>query len=140
MPTPDMVYIQECRALKLYSLDKQLLWNKCVLMQKVVYSNAPQSLKDFMIPSESLHLYVLPRAKIDIFRTSFSFSLLLLQLWLLFLAWNSVPFLSQVLNAYRYIQKESISEFYQFTLMRSIPAILFVVCCFCCRRCCFTSL
>ena len=70
MPTPDMVYIQECRALKLYSLDKQLLWNKCVLMQKVVHGKAPLYLKDLMIPFERLHVYrnkqLLPRARTDI--------------------------------------------------------------------------
>ena len=51
---------------------KQLLLNKCV------NGKAPQYLKDLMIPSERLHVHgnkhLLPRTRIDIFKTSFSFS------------------------------------------------------------------
>ena len=43
---------QKCCALKLLPLDKQLLLNKCVLMQKCVHGKAPQYLKDLTIPSE----------------------------------------------------------------------------------------
>ena len=85
MPIPNLDYKQKCCALKLLPLDKQLLLNKCVLMQKVVHGKAPQYLKDLMIPSERLHVHenkqLLPRTRIDIFKTSFSFSG--------FLAWNS---------------------------------------------------
>ena len=67
------------------SLSTNLL-NKCVLMQKVVHGKAPQYLKDLMIPSERLHVHgnkqLLPRTRIDIFKTSFSFSGSL--------AWNSL--------------------------------------------------
>ena len=56
-------------------------------MQKVVHGKAPQYLKDLMIPSERLHVHwnkqLLPRTRIDIFKTSFSFSGSL--------AWNSLP-------------------------------------------------
>ena len=55
-------------------------------MQKVVNGNVPQYLKDFMIHSERLHGHgnkqILPRARTDIFKTSFSFSGSL--------AWNSL--------------------------------------------------
>ena len=72
---------------KLLPLDKQLLLNKCILMQKVVHGKAPQYLKDFMIPSERLHVHgnkqLLPRTRIDIFKTSFSFSGSFV--------WNSLP-------------------------------------------------
>ena len=65
---------------------RQLLLNKCVLMQKVVHGKAPLYLKDLMIPSERLHVHgnkqLLPRTRIDIFKTSFSFSGSL--------AWNSL--------------------------------------------------
>ena len=44
MPNPNMDYSQKCCALKLLPLDKQLLLSKCVLMQNVVYSKAPQYL------------------------------------------------------------------------------------------------
>ena len=47
MPSPNMDYNQKCCALR---LDKQLLLNKCVYMQKVVHGKAPQYLKDLMIP------------------------------------------------------------------------------------------
>ena len=57
MPSPNMDYNQKCCALKLLPLDKQLLLNKCVLMQKVVHGKAPQYLKDLMIPSQRLHLH-----------------------------------------------------------------------------------
>ena len=84
MPIPNLDYKQKCRALKLLPLDKQLLLNKCVLMQKVVHGKAP--LKDLMIPSERLHVHgnkqLLPRTRTDIFKTSFSFSGSL--------AWNSL--------------------------------------------------
>ena len=73
-------------------------------MQKVVHGKAPQYLKDFMIPSERLHVHgnkqLLPRTRIDIFKTSFSFSGSL--------AWNSLAYhlkYTMELN----VQKESIS-------------------------------
>ena len=72
--------------LKLFPLDKHLLLNICVLMQKI-HSRAPQYLKDLAIPSERLHIHgnkqLLPKIRIDIFKTSFSFSGSL--------AWNSLP-------------------------------------------------
>ena len=78
MPIPNLDYKQKCCALKLLPLDKQLLLNKCVLMQKVVHGKAPQYLKDLMIPFERLHVHgnkqLLPRTRIDIFKTGFSFS------------------------------------------------------------------
>ena len=84
-----MAYKQKCCALKLLPLDKQLLvlLNKCVLMQKAVHGKAPQYLKDLTIPSERIHVrgnkQLLPRTRIDIFNTSFSFSGSL--------GWNSLP-------------------------------------------------
>ena len=78
MPSPNMDYNQKCCALKLLPLAKHLLLSKCVLMQKVFHGKAPQYLKDLMIPSQRLHLHgskqLLPRTRIDIFKTSFSFS------------------------------------------------------------------
>ena len=78
MSSPYTNYNQKCCALKLLPLDKQLLLNKRVLIQKVVHSKVPQYLKDLMIPSQRLHLHgnkqLLPRTRIDIFKTSFSFS------------------------------------------------------------------
>ena len=87
IPTPDMDKIQKCRALKLLPLDKQLLCNKCVLMQNVVHGKAPQYLKDLMIPFESLHVHgnkqLLPWERIETFKTNLSFSGSV--------AWNSLP-------------------------------------------------
>ena len=57
MQTPDMDYLQKCRALKLLPLDKQLLFNMCVLMQKLVHGKAPKYLKDVTTPSERLHVH-----------------------------------------------------------------------------------
>ena len=78
MPSPNMDYNQKCCALKLLPLEEQLFVNKGVLMQKIVHGKAPQYLKDLMIPSQRLHLHGnkqrLPRTRIDIFKTSFSFS------------------------------------------------------------------
>ena len=72
MSIPNLDYKQKYCALKLLPLDKQLLLNKCVLMQKVVYGKAPQYLKDLMIPSERLHVHgnkqLLPRTRTDIFK------------------------------------------------------------------------
>ena len=86
IPVPNIDYKQKCCALKLLPLDKQLLLNKCVLMQKVVHGEAQQYLKDLKIPSECLHVHgnkqTLPRTRIDIVKTSFSFSCSL--------AWNSL--------------------------------------------------
>ena len=48
MPSPNMDYNQKCCALKLLPLDKQLLLNKCVLMQKVVHGKVPQYPKDLI--------------------------------------------------------------------------------------------
>ena len=87
MPSPNKNYNQKCCALKLLPLDKQLLLNKCGLMQKAVHGKAPQYLKDLLIPSDRLHVHgnkqLLPRTRTDIFKTSFSF-------WGP-LAWNSLP-------------------------------------------------
>ena len=78
MQSPNKNYNQKCCALKLLPLDKQLLLNKCVLMRKVVHGKAPQYLKDVMSPPERRHVYgkkqLLPRTRIDIFKTSFTFS------------------------------------------------------------------
>ena len=86
MPIPNLDYKQKCCALKLLPLEKQLLLSKCVLMQMVVHGKPPQYLKDFMIPSERLHVHgnkqLLPRTRTHIFKTSFSFSGSL--------AWNSL--------------------------------------------------
>ena len=75
MSSANMDYNQKCCALKLLPLDKPLLLNKCVLMQKVVNSNFPQYLKDLMIPSERLHVdgnkQLLPRTRTDIFKNEF---------------------------------------------------------------------
>ena len=57
MPSPNMDYNQKCCALKLLPLGKQVLLNKCVLMQKVVHGKAPQYLKALMIPSEHLQVH-----------------------------------------------------------------------------------
>ena len=70
MPNPNMDYNQKCCALKLLPLDKQqLLPKKCVLMRKAVHDEAPEYLKDLMIPSERLHVHgniqLLPRTRID---------------------------------------------------------------------------
>ena len=83
---PNLDYKRKKCALKLLPLDKQLLLNKYVLMQKVVHGKAPQYLKHLIIPSERLQVHgnkqLLPRTRVDIFKTSFSF--------LGSLAWNSL--------------------------------------------------
>ena len=73
MPNPTRAYKQKCSALKLLRLDKHRLFNNCVLMQKVVHG------RDQMLPSghlNSVHGYkqLLPRTRIDIFKTNLSFS------------------------------------------------------------------
>ena len=57
MPTPNMGYIQKCRAVKLFPVYKQLLLTQNVIMQQVVHRKAPQFLKGLMIPSERLHVH-----------------------------------------------------------------------------------
>ena len=57
MPSPNMDYNQKYRALKILPLEKQILLNKYVLMQKVVHGKAPQYTKDLIIPSERLHVH-----------------------------------------------------------------------------------
>ena len=75
MPSPNRDYKQKCCALKLLPLGKQLLFNKCVLVLKVVHGKDP--LKDLLSPSERLHVHgnkpPFPRTRTDIFKTSFSF-------------------------------------------------------------------
>ena len=86
IPIPNLDYKQKCCALKLLPLDKQLLPNKCVLMQKVVHGKAPQYLKDLMIPSERLHgnKQLLPRTRIESLKRSFSFSVSRFQFFFFF--------------------------------------------------------
>ena len=85
IPVPNLDYKLKCCALKLLPLDKQLLLNKCVLMQKVVHGKTLQYLKKCKVSSER-HVHgnkqLLPRTRIDIFKTIFSFSGSL--------AWNSL--------------------------------------------------
>ena len=104
MPSPNMDYNQKFCALKLLPQDKQLLLNKCVLMQMVVHGKAPQYLKDLMIPSERLHVHgnkqLLPRTRTDIFNTSFSFSGSS--------AWNSFTSSSQIPHGNKNFRKESV--------------------------------
>ena len=57
MPTYHMDYIQKRRVFKILPLDKQLLINKCVLLEKIVHGKAPQYRKDLIIPSERLHVH-----------------------------------------------------------------------------------
>ena len=57
MQTPDMDYLQKCRAVILLPLDKQLLLNKRVRMQKVVHGKASKYLKVLMIPPERLYVH-----------------------------------------------------------------------------------
>ena len=87
MPIPNMDYKQKCCALKLLPLEKQLLLNNCVLMQKVVHSKTLQYLKHLMIPFECLYIHgnkqLLPKTRTDIFKKSFFF-------WGS-LVWNSLP-------------------------------------------------
>ena len=77
MSVRNMDYKRKCCALKLLPLDKTLLLNRCVLMQKVVHGKAPQYLKDPTIRSERLHVHgnepLLLRTRTDIVKTSFSF-------------------------------------------------------------------
>ena len=77
MPVPNIDYKQKCCALKLLPLDKQLLLNNCILMQKVVHSKTLQYLKHLMIPSECLYIHgnklLLPKTRTDIFKMSFFF-------------------------------------------------------------------
>ena len=54
-----MDYNQKCCVLKLLPLDKQLLLNKCVLMQTVVHGKVSKYLKDLMIPSQLSNEFLL---------------------------------------------------------------------------------
>ena len=96
MPNPSAAYKQKCNALKLLPLDKHVLFNKCVLMQKVVHGAVSQylrlrdlmpplrtsqylRLRDLMLPSGRLysvqgHKQLIPRKGIDFLKTSLSFS------------------------------------------------------------------
>ena len=58
-----MDYKQTCRALKLLPSDKQLLLNKCVLVQKVAHGKISKYLKDLMIPSERLDVHEIKKKK-----------------------------------------------------------------------------
>ena len=94
MPTSYMDHRQKCRTLKLLWLDKELLF-KSVLMQKPVDGKAPHYLKDPMISSELLYVHgnkqLLPEARIDISKTSLSFSGSL--------AWNDLSLDLTIFNA-----------------------------------------
>ena len=117
MPIPNIDYKQKCCALKLLPLDEQLLLNKCVLMQKVVQGKAPQYLKDLMIPSERLHVHgnkqLSPRTRIDIFKTSFSFSRSL--------AWNSL------VHHHRYPMELKTFKRKAFQALAKLPRYFFIL-------------
>ena len=106
MPIPNLDYKQKCCALKLLPLEKQLLLNKCVLMQMVVHGKPRQYLKDLMIPSERLHVHgnkqLLPRTRIDLFKTCFSLSGSL--------SWNSLAHLLRYPTELKTFKRKAFQE------------------------------
>ena len=63
--------------LNILPLNKQLLYNKSVLMFRTLIGKSPSYLLDFITLSErsdSIHRLLLPKPRIDLYKTSFSFS------------------------------------------------------------------
>ena len=86
MPIPNLDYKQKCCALKTTPFRQTTIAQQMCSNAKGCSRQSPEYLKDLMIPSERLHVHgnkqLLPRTRIDIFKTSFSFSGSL--------AWNSL--------------------------------------------------
>ena len=86
LPNSSMTTEEKQKELGILSLERQLFYNIALLMFKVRSNVAPLYLSDLLISPSNRYgsdKYILPLPRIDIFKTSFSFSGPL--------TWNSLP-------------------------------------------------
>jgi hypothetical protein len=77
LPNPLLSTEEKQKELGILSLDKQFFYNTALLMFKVRSNIAPPYLSEFLTPPSSRYgseNYILPLPRVDIFKTSFSFS------------------------------------------------------------------
>jgi hypothetical protein len=86
LPDPSLSTSEKQAKLNIMPLQKQLEFNKMLLMFKIHHDLAPQYLKELLTRASSRYgsiNYILPRTRIDMFKTSLTFSGTSL--------WNSLP-------------------------------------------------
>lgn len=86
LPNSSLSMLEKQSKLNILSLQSLLDFNKYLIMYKVKNNLAPLYLSDFLTPAISRYgstNYILPRTRIDLFKTSFAFSGASL--------WNSLP-------------------------------------------------
>ena len=77
LPDQSLSTTEKLNKLNIIPLDKQLKFNRCVIMFKIHTGKAPPYLSDFLHRAPARYgsnNYVLPRPHIDQFKTSFAFS------------------------------------------------------------------
>ena len=77
LPDQSLSTTEKLKKLNILPLDKQLKFNRCVTMFKIHTGKAPPYLSDFLRRTPARYgsnNYVLPRPRIDQFKTSFAFS------------------------------------------------------------------
>ena len=86
LPDPSLSIDEKQIQLNILPLQKHLDFNKCVLVYKVQNELTPDYLSHFLMPATNRYgsdKYILPRTRIDLFKSSFAFSGATL--------WNSLP-------------------------------------------------
>ena len=86
LPDPSLSTFEKQSQLDILPLQKMLHYNKCLLVYKVQNELAPEYLSQFLKPATNRYgseNYILPRTRIDLFKSSFAFSGASL--------WNSLP-------------------------------------------------
>ena len=86
LPDPTLSTLRKQKQLNILPLKLQLEFNKCLTVYKIQNKLAPPYLSAFLTPATRRYgsnNYVLPRTRIDLFKTSFAFSGASL--------WNSLP-------------------------------------------------
>jgi hypothetical protein len=74
---PSLTTEEKQQELGILPLDKQFLYNTAILMQKVRLNKTPTYLNDLVTPSSDRYgsdKYILPLPRVDLYKTSFSFS------------------------------------------------------------------
>ena len=77
LPDQSLSTTEKLNKLNILPLDQQLNFNRCITMFKIHSGKAPTYLSDFLHRATARYVstnYVLPRPRIDQFKTSFAFS------------------------------------------------------------------
>ena len=96
LPDPSLTTFEKQSKLNILPLQKMLQYNKCLLVYKVQNELAPEYLSQFLMSATNRYdseNYILPRTRIDLFKTSFAFSGASL--------WNTLPSYARTCSSFK---------------------------------------